>query len=74
MLLPESREPQLLAPEARAALLAAPRSGAAVLQERVGALEPLLPRRREPASSTGLPLPSSRPGPRQFVAETIRVV
>ena len=40
--LPESREPQLPAQEARATWRAVARSGAVVLQERVGALAPLL--------------------------------
>jgi len=43
----------------------------AVLQGRVGALEPELPRRRRLASSTGLPLPCSRPGLRLSLAGTI---
>src|SRR3712207_9189140 len=67
----ESREPQLLVPEARVVSSAAPHSGAAVLQGRVGALEPLLPRRRGLASSTGLPPPCSPPGLRLFAAGTI---
>src|SRR3712207_1909964 len=67
----ESREPQLLVPEARVVSSAAPHSGAAVLQGRVGALEPLPPRRRGLASSTGLPPPCAPPGLRLFAAGTI---